>query len=207
VIAGEVSVVFRKKVFELSSSVEEGRPQIDFTLEQNRRLDWLKVDKILRGLRDVSEWETLSIASGHPGATAWDCFMDTGLGLFSQRAVEAIGYDAFGMFDLMDAKLDGEPHYFLRPNSVLDCLDRDRSELVFFPHDPSRVMKIRRYSFRDVPRLHHALVFRIPESLGRLFATEPILRRIEDHHLRGLQMIQINSDYQPAGRAASNGDH
>ena len=92
----------------------------------------------------------------------------------SDRLRRALEPACEGDVEFVPLSVNGSPFFGLAVLKVLDVLDRQRSELEYFPHAPDRVMTIRRYAFKD---LGAARVFKIPEDPGSRFATDPCARR------------------------------
>jgi hypothetical protein len=55
---------------------------------------------------------------------------------------------------------------------MVDCLDLNRSEVVYFDHDPKRIMDIHTYAFLP-NRVEDVPVFKVPERQGSgVFVTQ-----------------------------------
>jgi len=96
-------------------------------------------------------------------------------------------------FDFFEARLNDVPFYLLSCKGTLDCLDREHSILVPFPHDPSRIMDIKQFRFHK-ERLVDPLFFAIPESWNGLFATPSVERLIRQRGLRGFVFSDAEQD-------------
>jgi hypothetical protein len=180
-----------RSVYKCRSSFEDSRPQIDFPLPTNAANDWLLIGDVEQGIEEIDQWpKTIALAVNDERASDWDCFMVPGTrDLYSQRFVHAVGKSALKGFVLLPAQLNRVTYYFLRNCEVVDCFDRQKAVYETFPHDPSRIMRIRQFAFVDNPVPEDAC-FCIPETRA-LLLTGPVANRIRDAGLRGIHLQQI----------------
>lgn len=179
------------EIFEISPSTEDDRPQIAFDAEANQRIDWQKLDGVLRGQRPIGDYDEVRVSIPGPRACSWGFFSVPGtLGLISAIAVDRIGHSVFRHFDLLPAKLNDATFYFLKPKEYLPCLDREKSEIITFRADPGRVKEIRKYSFNK-NMLSDPLVFSIPEALSRLYATTTVYNRVVESGIPGFRFSPV----------------
>jgi hypothetical protein len=174
-----------KTVFEFDYSVEDERPVIAFDTPANQGIDWLRLGAILRGERPSADYHEIRVVVQDPDASSWGIYSVPGtLGLISAEAVERIGRPVFRLYELLPAKINEADYYFLKPMEVLPCLDREKSEIILFRSNPSRVKEIRKYVFKKA-MIPDPLVFSIPESLARLFATPGVYERVVQSRIPG----------------------
>lgn len=178
-----------ERIFRCGPSCEDHRPMIDFDLPVNAKNDWLTIGKVVEGRLPAGQFpESVKITVPDPRATRWDCFMDGGTrGLFSRRFAISVGKNALSDFQLMPAKLNEEDYFFLRRIRSRDVLDREKSDVITFPHDPIRVMEIRHYVFRHTSPDSLPQLFCIPET-PELLASETIADVITRTQLRGIRL-------------------
>ena len=177
-------------VFVVRSSLEDERPEIDFTRPKCRSIDWLRIDEVLRGIRSPNEYEVPSIMAEAKDVSSWHFFSVAGtFGLFSDVAVRAIGLLAFRSFDLFPAFINGAKYHFLKAGRMLACFDRAESEIVPYQHDPSRIMQVTKYAFHK-PLIEEHTLFCIPEVI-ELFATESVCRAVEATGLKGFRFDPV----------------
>jgi hypothetical protein len=177
-------------IFRIKHSIEEDRPEIDLELPNNgEAIDWLAVGEVLDGDREAEEWPLVSVLVRGRDAIDWDCYGVGGtLGMYSQRAIEAMGA-AIDDFQLFAATMNDVRYYFLRCERKLDCLDHDRSTLV--PYETTTGIKdIKKYVFFQ-ERIHDPLVFCIPERRSRLFATQSVIDCLRRAGCRGIDIEQL----------------
>jgi len=177
-------------VYELDCSVEEDRPFIDFEQPENARQDWGMINEMIDDRVAVERPISIVITVGSPDALDWDFYMLPGtLGVVSRRAREVLAPFANRHFDFIELRLNDAPYFILRGTCPLDCLNRSRSELLFFKSNPAKVMEIRRYSFnRSV--ITDPIMFWIPERTGRIFCT-PSVRDAVLKNLRGARIRPV----------------
>jgi hypothetical protein len=196
-----------KQVFCMRASDEEGTPRIDAQLPENSGVPWGAIGEILRVKAPVkaplSEYEPIHLTVREEGWQAWNYYPIAGtFGLFSHRLIELIGaYMEKCFAPYLQVFVNELPYYFLRPIGFLDCLDRAHSDIVSFPHDPHRVMRIKRYRF-FMDKIRDPMVFVIPETLTEIFATQSIKTMIEDAKLPGLIFLDAEQIGSPGGALA-----
>jgi hypothetical protein len=102
-----------------------------------------------------------------------DCIqMSPGLGI-SSRAREAMVTLGVPGMHFLEFRVNGEPYYQFYTERIVDCLDRQRSEIMFFPDEPDRVMRVTKYAF-VMGRLQDSDVFTLPELIdGMFFWSQP----------------------------------
>jgi hypothetical protein len=162
---------------------------IDFDSEENGRNDWLRIGGVIRGELPTSEYpRRVEITVHDPDAGTWDCYLDGGVrNLFSRKFVEVVEREALDDFTLMPARLNGFDYFFLRCERMTDCLDRQRSRYITFPHDQSRIMQIDHWALHDEPLAGKIKCFCIPE-FPILLVTEKLASRIADSDLKGVEV-------------------
>jgi hypothetical protein len=97
-----------------------------------------------------------------------DCLaMVPGLAV-SERARAAL--DALGVpgMQFLGFRVNGEPFFLFYTERRLDCLDRQRSEIHYFPSSPTRVMQVVRYAFTE-ERVRPCDLFTVPELSDGMF--------------------------------------
>jgi hypothetical protein len=152
------------KVFEIRTSLESGRPEIDFELSENAQIDWGFVGQVLEGSRPIQDYSTIHISVQHPEATDWDFYSCAGtFGIFSQKVVDLIGADAFNNFELIPAQVNGKGYFFLKCIKRIDCFDRDKAEFIPFDGEPIKIMTIQKYMFK-LDKIDAKHIFCIPEN-------------------------------------------
>jgi hypothetical protein len=180
-----------ENIYLVGASIEEERPVIDFTHPDCKKVDWLLIDEVLRGMHPVGECQAVSIPVLVPGANAWSFYSVAGtLGLISRKAVQIIGDSAFQHFQLLSARLNDEEYCFLRAEKKLPVLDIGRSDIVAFRSNPARIKQIKKYAFKK-DAIDSYVFFSIPEFPG-LFATEAILQTVKQNGLAGFDFRQVD---------------
>ncbi|MEZ5941665.1 MAG: hypothetical protein R3C18_09750 [Planctomycetaceae bacterium] len=178
----------------MRASDDETGPFIDFeTPENGTCVPWELIGDILLGEQPAELWPDVKLTAHGKGIDEWHYFSVPGtFGAVSQEVVKCIGDFMREYFQFFPSTISDRTFYFLQNISSLDCLDRDRSDIVFFPHDASRVMRIKSYRFR-AGCIADPLVFVIPETTTELFATQGVKRIIERHNLDGFKFLAADT--------------
>jgi hypothetical protein len=161
---------------------------LDFELGENSRTG-LNLENALQTETNASAQTAAEFLVTGPDPTAWDCYACGGtLGVFSQKAMTVLAPFAHRCFETLRVSINGAPYYVLRTKDTLDCLDRNRSIIKVFPHDPGRIMQVDRFRFRKelVP---DPIMFVIPEGPFHLFASDGVERAIRAGNLRGFELM------------------
>ena len=176
---------------------DEGpQPSIFSDSPRNRGIDRRYVEEVLAG--DVPpDPERLAAvdfyaASTRPFDTVW---MENRV-VVSDRLRKVLEPACAGDAEFVPLSVNGSPFFGLVIRTVLDVLDRQRSELKYFRSAPDDVMSIKRYAFKD---LGSARVFKIPESPGSKFATEPVRQAYLASGLSGLRFVDAENPPPDAG--------
>lgn len=178
--------VFR--IFRLGSSLEQDRPQIDFELPENAKLDWDLINQVLDGRVSNENALPINIIVNSTEATKWDFF---GIpGIFSQRAHDLLLPFATNHFAFCKLALNGIPYFIPKPTIPLDCLDKEKSVIIPYRHDRSRIKDVKVFHFkRDLIPEH--VLFWIPELPSRILCTDAIRSLIHTRGFRGFRFDEI----------------
>jgi hypothetical protein len=173
------------KIWKMSVSCEEDRPQIDLEKQNLTWDDWGDLKQEFPPDIDVIQSpQTLKFHIDAPDALEWDWYGVNFWGAWSQRAKDLLWPCAKKYLRCFQASLNGAPYYILRVDEelALDCLDYDHAELNRFPSS-GRVARVLKYAFR--PRIiHDPLIFHAKNS-GDILCTESIHRMVLDAGLKG----------------------
>lgn len=182
-------------VYIVGSSLEDDRPEIDYTFNQKHGgIDWSKIGAVLSGSLHVKNYAPVRIAIKDSHATNWDFYRCSGTrGLISARAASLLRPFSSRCFDFLDAYINDLPYFFLRVIGSVDCLDRDRSAYTVFPHDPTRIMWIERYAFHKTSLIDPCL-FVIADINSLIFGTEGLKKLIEANNLHGFRFVDAEAD-------------
>ena len=103
-------------------------------------------------------------------------------------------------------ELRGKPYYALNVLKMVDCLDLNRSEVVYFDHEPKRIMEINTYAFLP-DRVEDVPVFKVPERQGScVFVTQKFVDAVVANKLVGASFADpsINCWHYVFGKKAPN---
>jgi hypothetical protein len=102
-----------------------------------------------------------------------------------QRAIDALGELFAADGELLPLLCDSANLSVFNSLKVLDALDIERSEIVFFP-DSDRIMQIRRYVFISA-RLRGVTMFKVPQLLSHsVYLTEATVKAVNRSKLTGV---------------------
>ncbi len=105
--------------------------------------------------------------------------------VISQRAKEALEPIIAPYVEMLPlVQLRGKQYYAVNVLRLVDCLDRKRSDIVYSPTDPGRIIDIFETFFitdylEDVP------IFKIPETRGEVYVTRPFVDVVIKNELAG----------------------
>jgi hypothetical protein len=152
------------EVFEIKSEPLEHQPMYNYRDPRTRK--WKGLDEFeaiishlpLRDLPHVELWTDTGLACD------WDMLPGDGTGsLLSERLYEVFREYAGRCFQYFPVNVDGYPFFIPIRWEPVDCLDYERSQFKYYPHDPSQIMFITKYVFHS-DLLSDPQVFCIPEQ-------------------------------------------
>lgn len=110
-----------------------------------------------------------------PGVLICDSYAWVCLEKHISNEVEALNIDVEGL----DMKI-------LNITNIVDCLDEDKSEAVYFT-DSEEIMRVKKYFFNK-ELLDKTMLFKIPQlSRSYIFATDSFREKIIEYKLTGLE--------------------
>jgi hypothetical protein len=183
-------------VFYLYSSVEETRPQIDFTMNQLRGgVDWGLIASVFYNEISETAYRPARIVIDDPDAAQWDFYRCPGTpGLISGRAAAILGPYSTRCFSMLEAYVNDHPFFFLRERGAINCLNRERSVLeIFYPGEPDEIILVKRHPF-DKSVIPDPCLFAIPEARCDLFGSDGIEELIRTNDLRGFRVVDAEAE-------------
>jgi hypothetical protein len=157
-------------VTRLGHCLDDGYPAIDWSRHARMAVLWLEIDERQKAGQPVADLLD-RVAYRVRLSRRWrrvDCLpMVPGLAV-SQRARAA--FEALGVpgMRFLGFRVNGEPFFLFYTDRQVDCLDRERSDVVYFRSSPQRVMHVVGYSFKE-ERLRPCDVFTVPELSDGMF--------------------------------------
>lgn len=185
------------RVYRLGTSNDSSYPEIDFLL--NSRIDWYRVGEMLDGALPLVPTEFQNFDLRVQTNQTFDV-----LRLDHRLIVSAPAKECFTTLGLVELEyiattVNGRPFFHLRVCRTIDCLDREASNVEFFPGSDARIMAFRKCVIRK-DAVPDPAIFRIPESRTRFFATESVERAVGDASLVGFRFVDC--DNPPLGESA-----
>lgn len=161
-------------IYRLSHCLDDDFPVIDWDRRASMSEVWLEVDDRLRSgdpvghllpkikyrLKLNSTWRVVDCISMVPGL---------GVSGRAKRAFESLGVPGMRFLEF---RANREPWYLFFTVREVACLDRQRSQISFYAHDPSRVMSIEKYVFLT-DQTQDCDVFTLPEANDSMFVWSP----------------------------------
>ena len=90
-------------------------------------------------------------------------------------------------FELLEVTVHArsKPYYILNVDTVTDCLDKQRSKMLYASDDPQKLLLVERPQF--VPtRVPDVAAFKVPELRNRFFVTKPFVDVVLESKLTGI---------------------
>ncbi len=87
--------------------------------------------------------------------------------------------------ELLPMEVEGQPHYIVNIINVIDCLDKENSEIKYFKSNPTKIMRIVKHVFHEKHTMDSYL-FKLP-SFPDMFCTQKFKDLVEHNGLTGLR--------------------
>jgi len=108
--------------------------------------------------------------------------------LLSARAKEILQDMMAPSGEFLEMKYGNESVYAFNVTNVMDVLDENKSEVKRFKSS-GRIMSIEKYEF--IPHLlENQVIFKIPQQKVRIFVTDKLIQRVNEHGLVGLEFVE-----------------
>jgi hypothetical protein len=177
------------KIFEIRTSLEDNRPEIDFELPENGEINWGLIGEYIGGHRPAQEYLPIKITILDKLATEWDFyFFAAPFGMFSAKAVDVLGEKSFKNYHLFPAQINGADYFFLKCLERLDCLNKKKSVYTAFTDVPDRFMLIEKYAF-DLEKIDAECFFSIPQN-ENLYCSQ-VQAKVITEKLRGIRLLNL----------------
>jgi hypothetical protein len=98
-----------------------------------------------------------------------------------------------------------KPYFAINVLKVVDCLDKDNSDLVYSSSEPGYIRNVETYGF--IPdRLEHVPIFKVPLTVSSVFVTRDFVDVVINNKLWGAKFADpsINSWEYVFGRKSAN---
>jgi hypothetical protein len=178
-------------IFQIGPHNDREQPQIDNTREENE-YDWASVADVLMRHASKRNYVPPQLVVEHPSPELWEYFYEAGAAgqLISARLRDLIAPFSHPCFSFLPAYINGHEYYFFVSEESIDCLDREKSDILWSPSTSNKVLLVKRYAFH-MHVLKDPLVFRIPEFSSRVFCTEGVKRVVDARQFRGIKFTQV----------------
>jgi hypothetical protein len=172
-------------------SDDEERPRIDFQNPSNgTQVPWLLIGEILEGNLSSDQYIPISFVVDDDDTIIWDTFPIPGTnGLISKNAADVLHDSMAECFECLEASVNESPYFLLRSIGSIDCLDRDKSRIIYTDDEHTDINFIEKHEFK-MDLVPERSLFRIPQ-VRTLFATEAVRKVVEDAKLKGFYFVDL----------------
>lgn len=182
------------RIYELRTSSELNRPQIEHQSLEFGQYDWLKIGKVLDGELDISDYPAeISIATQYKDSRktdSWDYFSNPGtLGLFSEKLIMLLGERSLIGLQPLPVFLDNLKYYHLKIKHRVDWIDFENSEVERLPS--GTILNASHLALHK-EKVPVESVF-VNDGLKVLLLTRAISERLVNVH--GIQLIPVSDLY------------
>jgi hypothetical protein len=80
-------------------------------------------------------------------------------------------------------------YYAINVLTMVDCLDEEKSDILYAPDDPEYVLSISRFILRENKIPGDVAIFKIPQDVGVVFATKRFVDAVKANQLRGAMFL------------------
>lgn len=127
----------------------------------------------------------------------YPCFVVPAISQKAKEVLESQLSDFIQIFPLETGKLG--QYYFINILNVLDCLDKNKSEIQYLPSS-DMIYKIRKWKFNSRLNDKNSKIFIIKNQMGeRIYIDENIKKIIDENNLKGFvfrEVGEINENMQ-----------
>lgn len=145
--------------------------------------------------KPVDNWEVIELyPSKHKSETGkpiGDVYHFTpGTAIVNEKTYHILEPFIHNCVQVLPAIVKSQKVYVLNFITVIDCLNRENSQLIFFSNS-NRIMEIEKFAFNK-EMLTDAIVFKIPEEIqSPPLVTEEFKILIEQNEIKGFKFVQV----------------
>lgn len=113
--------------------------------------------------------------------------------VINEKAFRALEPYIRSYVQVLSATIKAQKVYVLNFTTVIDCLDRENSKVIFFSNS-NRIMEIEKFAFfKDL--LTDAFAFKIPEEIqSSPFVNEKFKNIVEQNNIKGFKFVPVWQD-------------
>lgn len=116
-----------------------------------------------------------------------------GTAIINEKTFKVLEPHITDCVQILSATIKSKKVYVLNFTTVIDCLDRDASKVIFFSNS-DRIMEIEEFAFHK-ELLTNAFAFKIPEEIqSPPFVTEEFKELIEKNNIKGFKFVPVWKD-------------
>ncbi|MCW5552937.1 MAG: hypothetical protein KIS67_12355 [Verrucomicrobiae bacterium] len=90
-------------------------------------------------------------------------------------------------------EIERKPLYAVNVLNVIDCLDTAKSDILFSPSEPGRIVNVFRFVFDPTRLSEDPLIFKVPDDLGCVFVSQTFVNVVISQQLRGSLLLKPNA--------------
>ncbi len=183
-------------IYEIGVSLEEEYPSIDWGSRDNKKIDNLMMARMLDGDLPINYNFFNSLNIDISSDNRFDVLDVSVRLLVSSKAKNYIESFSIPNLEFVLTRVNNTEFYNLIVKNVVDCLDKQNSEIAYFRSNPTKIKRIKRYKFNK-QNLNSPSIFRLPEVKFPIFVTEDIKNSFEVSDLVGFRFT--NYENPPSG--------
>lgn len=168
-------------------------PEIDFSKPPNSEIDWAGFDELreIEGMASAcsSPRFNFSVSLGKKKIDILRLNADFIVSEKTKKLVENLGCAKCEWLPVM---VNSEVYYLWILRTVLDCLDKKHSKIIFFPGKQDRIMAVKKYVF-DKNSIPEIAVFKIPQKKNTIFFSPKAKEYIESAGVNGFRFFDIEN--------------
>lgn len=89
--------------------------------------------------------------------------------------------------------LNGTQYFAINVTCLIDCLDFEKSDVIYAPYDNSHIMSVNRYTFID-SKVRDTPIFKIKEWPFDVLVTESFVNQVQRFDLKGAEFVDPGTD-------------
>ncbi len=116
-------------------------------------------------------------------------YLGAGYIVIDEQAKEILMSHIGHEVELLPIDIEGQPHYIVNIINVIDCLDKENSEIKYFKSNPTKIMRIVKHVFHEEHTVD-SFMFKLP-SITPMFCTQKFKDLVEQNEITGLRFDRL----------------
>jgi hypothetical protein len=115
--------------------------------------------------------------------------------VLSEKARDALGPIISAHCEILPLiELSGSSYFAVNVLAKVDCLDKEKSDILYSSDDPTHILSISSYHLRRECIPADAVIFKLPEDDGCVFVTGRFVEAVIENNLRGAAFMDPRVD-------------